>query len=158
MVRVEIERKFLVKNDGWRGKAEGVLFRQGYVARVRERVVRVRMAGDRGVLTIKIRPETGPGRTEYEYAIPPDEAEAILNSLSPSELVEKYRYTFPENGVTWEVDEFLGANQGLILAEVELQREDQPLLLPAWLGEEVSSVSKYFNLELAHKPYAGWRA
>jgi CYTH domain-containing protein len=157
MMRAEIERKFLVKNDGWRGKAEGVLFRQGYVARTGERVVRVRLAGARGLLTVKIRPADGSAPMEYEYDIPPAEAGALLGSLSPAELIEKYRYTFPENGVTWEVDEFLGANQGLILAEVELQRADQPLLFPPWVGEEVSRVSRYLNVELARQPYAGWR-
>ena len=134
-----------------------MLFRQGYVARTRDRVVRVRTAGGRGLLTVKIRMEPGPGRNEYEYAIPPDEAASILDSLSPSEIIEKYRYTFPENGVIWEVDEFLGANRGLLLAEVELRSADQPLVLPSWLGEEVSRVSRYLNMELARNPYSVWR-
>lgn len=154
----EIERKFLVKNDGWRGKAPGVLYRQGYVARTQDRVVRVRVADGLGYLTIKVRNGHQLARSEFEYSIPFDEAQAMLNSLSPGEIIEKYRYTFEEGGVVWEVDEFQGANQGLIVAEVELESEEQEISSPDWLGEEVSRISRYLNVELAQAPYCSWGA
>ena len=156
MLQQEIERKFLVTGDGWRGKAPGVLFRQGYIARTQDRVVRVRVAGEQGFLTIKIRSGQNLGRAEFEYAIPFAEAQAMLDSLSPGEIIEKYRYTFSELGSVWEVDEFQGANQGLIVAEIELDSEEQSFNRPDWLGEEVSRVSRYLNVELAQAPYCTW--
>jgi len=153
----EIERKFLVTGDGWRGRAPGILFRQGYMARTQDRVVRVRVAGDKGFLTIKIRSaDRSLTRTEFEYAIPVEEARAMLDALSPGEVIEKYRHTFEQCGSVWEVDEFLGANQGLIIAEIELKSEDQCFVRPDWLGEEVSRVSRYLNVELAQLPYRAW--
>lgn len=152
----EIERKFLVVGDGWRGKASGVLYRQGYLARTRDRVVRVRVAGGSGFLTVKIRSEAGLGRAEFEYSVPFEEAQAMLNSLAPGEIIEKRRYTFSEGTDVWEIDEFLGANQGLVIAEIELDSEGQPFGRPAWLGEEVSRVSRYLNVELAQAPYSTW--
>ena len=152
----EIERKFLVVGDGWRGRAPGVLYRQGYIARTQDRVVRVRVAGDKGFLTVKIRSGTGLSRAEFEYAVPFEEAQAMLDSLAPGEIIEKRRYTFSEGGDVWEVDEFLGANQGLVVAEIELGSEDQSFTRPDWLGEEVSRVSRYLNVELAQAPYCTW--
>ena len=152
----EIERKFLVVGDGWRGRAPGVLYRQGYIARTQDRVVRVRVAGDKGFLTVKIRAGTGLSRAEFEYAVPFEEAQAMLDSLAPGEIIEKRRYTFSEGGDVWEVDEFLGANQGLVVAEIELGSEDQSFTRPDWLGEEVSRVSRYLNVELAQAPYCTW--
>lgn len=156
MHQQEIERKFLVAGDGWRGKAPGVLYRQGYIARTQDRVVRIRVAGDQGFLTVKIRSGQSLGRAEYEYAVPFAEAQAMLDSLSPGEVIEKNRYTFSELGHVWEVDEFLGANQGLIIAEIELESEEQPFERPAWVGDEVSRVSRYLNVELAQAPYCTW--
>lgn len=152
----EIERKFLVAGDGWKGRAPGVLYRQGYVARTQDRVVRVRVAGDQGFLTIKIRSGQSLARAEYEYPIPFAEAQSMLDALSPGEVIEKRRYTFTERGSRWEVDEFLGANQGLIIAEIELESEEQPFERPDWLGKEVSRVSRYLNVELAQAPYCTW--
>ena len=99
MKQQEIERKFLVKGDGWRGRAEGVLFRQGYIARTQDRTVRVRVAGEDGTLTIKYRGE-GIARSEFEYRIPLDEAQALLDGLDPGEVIEKMRFTFEQNGET----------------------------------------------------------
>ncbi len=151
----EIERKFLVKNDGWRGKAEPVLYRQGYIARTVDRTVRIRVAGSEGFITIKIK--VGPiSRHEFEYPIPIDEANELLNSLDPAEIIEKYRCTFEECGHVWEIDEFIGANKGLIIAEVELSSEQEHINLPSWVGEEVSKLSKYLNVSLVQSPYSSW--
>lgn len=151
----EIERKFLIKNDLWRGKAEPVLFRQAYIARTQERAVRVRIAGNTGLLTVKIK--TGEiTRSEYEYAIPMEDALSLLNSIAPAEQIEKNRYTFEDCGHVWEVDEFLGVNEGLIVAEVELTSEDEKIILPEWVGQEVSKISKYFNSQLSTFPYSQW--
>ena len=155
MNQQEIERKFLTKNDGWRGRGAGVLYRQGYIARTQGRTVRVRVAGNRGILNIKYRGQ-GISRNEFEYDIPLHEAEALLNGLAQQEIIEKLRYTFEQNGNTWEVDEFLGANQGLVVAEIELDSEDQPFTHPDWLGEEVSHISRYLNAELSRRPYTAW--
>ena len=157
MKQQEIERKFLVKGDGWRGRAEGVLFRQGYIARTQDRTVRVRVAGQDGTLTIKYRGE-GIARSEFEYSIPLDEAQALLDGLDPGEVIEKMRFTFEQNGDVWEVDEFMGANEGLIVAEIELESEEQAFVKPEWLGEEVSKVSRYLNVELSKLPYKAWTA
>ena len=151
----EIERKFLVKNKNWRSKAKPILFRQGYIARAVDRVVRVRVAGEMGTITIKIK--TGKiTRAEYEYTIPLEDANSLLNSLNPTEIIEKNRHTFEDCGHIWEVDEFLGANNGLVVAEVELKSEDEQIDFPPWLGEEVSNISRYFNTKLSHKPYVQW--
>lgn len=155
MKQQEIERKFLVKNDGWRGRAEGVLFRQGYIARTQDRTVRVRVAGETGMLTIKYRDE-GLVRSEFEYRIPLEEAQALLDGLDTGEVIEKMRFTFEENGSVWEVDEFMGANEGLIVAEIELESEDQDFVRPDWLGAEVSKLSRYLNVELSKLPYTAW--
>lgn len=151
----EIERKFLIKNDLWRGKAEPVLFRQAYIARTQERAVRVRIAGDKGILTVKIK--TGEiTRLEYEYDIPMEDAHSLFESIAPAERIEKNRYTFEECGHVWEVDEFLGINEGLIVAEVELTSEEEKIILPEWVGQEVSKISKYFNSQLSTFPYSAW--
>ena len=155
MNQQEIERKFLVKGDGWRGRGEGVLFRQGYIARTQDRTVRIRVAGPKGTLTIKYRGE-GLARSEFEYDIPLEEAQALLDGLAPGEIIEKTRFTFEEKGSVWEVDEFMGANAGLIVAEIELESEDQSFEKPDWLGEEVSKVSRYLNVELSRLPYTAW--
>ena len=152
----EIERKFLVKNDAWQGKAKAVLFRQGYIARTVDRVVRVRVAGDLGTLTVKVK--TGQiTRSEYEYEIPLSDAHSLLNSLAPAEIIEKNRHTFEDCGHIWEVDEFLGANQGLVVAEVELLSEDEHVDFPPWLGKEVSKISRYLNVQLTQEPYETWK-
>lgn len=150
----EIERKFLVSGDGWR-TAEGVLYRQGYIQTQNQATVRVRLAGDRGYLTIK-GPTAGLARAEFEYEIPVLDASAMLTNLCDRPLIEKHRYRIPIGNVVWEVDEFHGDNKGLILAEVELTHPDQPLALPDWVGQEVSHDPRYFNSQLAQHPHCDW--
>ncbi len=150
---VEIERKFLVSGDGWR-QGPGVRICQGYLNRDRERTVRVRIAGESAFLTVK-GISTGASRAEYEYEIPLAHAEELLK-ICDGPILEKIRYHAPCGDLTWEVDEFLGENAGLIVAEVELDREDQPLERPDWLGQEVTGNPEYFNSNLCVHPYSGW--
>ena len=150
----EIERKFLVTGTQWR-QAPGVRICQGYLNRDKERTVRVRIAGDKAWLTIK-GVSRGAARLEFEYAIPPAEAEQLL-ALCDGPVVQKIRHTLPYKGFTWEVDEFLEENAGLVVAEIELLAEDQPFERPAWLGREVTDDPRYFNANLAVQPYRDWR-
>jgi len=150
----EIERKFLVRNDHWRTPS-GVRYSQGYLNRDRERTVRVRIAGVRGFLTIKGR-SVGASRAEFEYEIPLADAQALL-ALCDGPLVEKIRHLVPHAGMSWEVDEFLGDNAGLVVAEIELSSEDQAFEHPDWLGEEVTTDPRYYNSSLATHPYRDWR-
>ncbi len=150
----EIERKFLIKNDTWRG-VEGIKYRQGYLNSMKERTVRVRTADDKGFLTIKGM-TVGAVRLEYEYEIPCIEAEELLTRLCEKPLIEKKRYKIPVGGFIFEVDEFLGQNEGLIVAEVELESEDQVFEKPEWLGEEVTSDSRYYNSNLIKHPFSMW--
>jgi adenylate cyclase len=150
---VEIERKFLVKKDLWQSlvKPEGTHYRQGYLMNARDRVVRVRIAGDHGFITIKGAAE-GISRLEYEYEIPKLDAEEMLERFQP-EGTEKIRYRIPEgSGLTWEVDEFLGANEGLLVAEIELESENQLFSIPEWLDQEVTHDERYSNSSLALNP------
>lgn len=149
---VEIERKFLLKNEQWRGLGPGCLYRQGYLPSQDLTTVRVRIIGDRGYLTIKGK-NTGRARLEFEYEIPLADANQMLTELCPPPLVEKYRYRIPALGKIWEVDEFLGDNQGLILAEVELEDENEVIQLPDWVGAEVTHDARYYNVNLARHPY-----
>jgi CYTH domain-containing protein len=151
----EIERKYLVSSDAWRELASGTTYRQGYLSTVKERTVRVRTIDDKGYLTIK-GITVGATRAEYEYEIPADEANELLDNLCERPLIEKARYKIPHGGLTWEVDEFAGDNQGLIVAEVELTAEDQEVALPDWVGEEVTGDPRYFNSNLIANPYSTW--
>ena len=151
----EIERKFLVIGDEWRSLAAGVDYRQGYISAVEGRVVRVRVAGDQGYLTIK-GPSQGIARSEFEYAIPVDDALEMLRTLCEPPLIEKQRYKIEWSGLTWEIDEFAGDNQGLILAEVELEDANQAIELPPWIGEDVSSDPRYYNSNLVKHPFSRW--
>lgn len=151
----EIERKFLLKNDAWRGLAPGVAYRQGYLNSAKERTVRIRTVGDRAFLTIKGL-TVGATRAEYEYPIPLADCEAMLDTLAEKPLIEKTRYRIRLGDLTWEIDEFFGENRGLVVAEVELEREDQPFARPAWLGEEVTGDPRYFNANLISHPYCRW--
>ncbi len=151
----EIERKFLVKNDTWRSLAEGVLYRQGYLSSVKERTVRIRTIGHRAFLAVKGL-TVGTTRAEYEYEIPFVDAAAMLDSLVEKPIIEKKRTTIPLGGVIWEVDEFFGANEGLIVAEIELSSENQMFEKPSWIGEEVSFDARYFNANLIAHPYSRW--
>ncbi|MBE9012961.1 CYTH domain-containing protein [Pseudanabaenaceae cyanobacterium LEGE 13415] len=151
---VEIERKFLVKNDQWRKLAEGELYRQGYIPTL-ESTVRIRVIRDRGFITIKGRTQ-GISRAEYEYEIPLEDATQMLDTLCKPPLIEKHRHKIELNGLVWEVDEFLGANRGLTIAEVELKSADQSIDLPDWIGEDVSHDPRYYNSNLAQHPYTTW--
>jgi adenylate cyclase len=152
---LEIERKFLVADSSWKGGATGTLYRQGYLSDVKERTVRVRIAGDRGLLTVKGE-SRGLSRAEFEYAIPVEDAAAMLDGLCEKPLVEKTRYRVPFGAHTWEVDEFHGANVGLVVAEVELANADEEPALPPWVGLEVSRDARYFNANLVKRPFTTW--
>lgn len=152
----EVERKFLVKGLEWKRLAEGVAYRQGYLSTVKERTVRVRTVGDKGYLTIKGL-TVGVTRSEFEYEIPVADANALLDDLCERPLIEKNRYKVMHAGLTWEIDEFFGENNGLIVAEVELQDAQQKIELPAWIGEEVSGDPRYFNANLIKHPYTKWQ-
>jgi len=151
----EIERKFLVKNDSWRGQVEGRRYRQGYLSTVKERTVRIRTAGDKGFITVK-GITVGASRSEYEYEIPLTDANEMLDRLCERPLIEKTRYRIPQGNVAWEIDEFEGDNRGLITAEVELKDEHQSVAFPSWLGQEVTGDPRYFNANLVAKPYSTW--
>lgn len=151
----EIERKFLLKHDAWRALAHGTLYRQGYLNSAKERTVRIRTMGGQAFLTIK-GITVGATRAEYEYPIPLTDCNIMLDTLAEKPLIEKKRYKIRHGGLTWEIDEFLGDNQGLIVAEVELEREDQPFDKPDWIGEEVTHDTRYFNANLVKHPYRQW--
>ncbi|HEY8606129.1 MAG TPA: CYTH domain-containing protein [Noviherbaspirillum sp.] len=152
---VEIERKFLVRGDAWKRLAPGVLLRQGYLSSSAERIVRVRIEDAAATLTIKGR-TTGATRGEWEYPMPLEDARVLLDTLCERPLVEKFRYRIPIGGMMWEVDEFLGENAGLVVAEIELTSEDQSFDRPEWLGEEVTHDSRYANASLLRHPYCRW--
>ena len=152
---VEIERKFTVRAD-FCPQGAGTEMAQGYLSRDPQRTVRVRLAGGRGYLTVK--GETrGMVRAEYEYEIPPTDARAML-ALCDSPLVEKTRYVMDAAGRRWEVDVFHGANDGLVVAEVELPSETAEVTLPAWVDREVTGEKRYYNSSLIVHPYHSWTA
>ncbi len=152
---VEIERKFLLNGDEWRSLAQGTVYRQGYLSSQKERTVRVRTVDDQGFLTIK-GANVGMTRLEYEYEIPVEDAVALLEELCEKPIIEKIRRKIDYAGFVWEVDEFLGENEGLIMAEIELENEEQPFEKPPWIGEEVSGDARYFNSNLSRKPFSVW--
>lgn len=151
---IEIERKFLVADDAWRGSVMAApdRYRQGYLAVTERAVVRVRLADDGGAwLGVKER-IVGPARGEYEYPIPAGDARELLG-LSVGSVVEKRRYRIACGGREWEVDEFLGENAGLVVAEIELEHPGAAFERPPWLGREVTDDSAYYNVALALKPW-----
>ncbi len=153
---IEIERKFLVKNDDWKLLAPGTLYRQGYVCLDKDNTVRIRTVEGRGILTIKGK-STGFSRIEFEYEIPIRDANYMLESLCFQSIIEKYRYKIPHKDFIWEVDEFLKENSGLVIAEIELQKESQSFPLPDWVGKEVTGIKKYYNARLTRVPYSAWK-
>jgi adenylate cyclase len=158
MAKVERERKFLLTNDGWRGKHAGVEIRQGYLSTDPDRTVRVRVMGDRAFITIKGRAR-GAERPELEYEVPLEDADQLL-SLATGHLIEKRRHRVEHRGAVWEVDEFCGDNAGLVVAEIEI--EDPARLeraveeRPEWVGREVTSDHRFANSALAERPFAEW--
>lgn len=153
---IEIERKFLVKGDKWRSLATGQIYRQGYIPTEPGRTVRIRIVGNQGYLTIKGPGKFGGSRPEFEYPIPVKDAQEMLETLCNQPFIEKTRHKIPIDELVWEVDEFHGENQGLILAEVELETENQSIQIPDWIGQEVTSDYRYFNAYLAKHPYQEW--
>jgi len=154
-VGVEIERKFLLAGAGWRALGEPVLLRQGYLSADPRRTVRVRIEGAHAMLTIKGKTE-GAARGEWEYPIPVDEAAELLDRLCERPLIEKYRRRIAFGGHVWEVDEFLGENAGLAVAEIELASEDAAFDKPDWVGQEVTGQARYYNSSLIRFPYSRW--
>ncbi|MBE6085804.1 MAG: CYTH domain-containing protein [Selenomonas ruminantium] len=150
----EIERKFLVK-DSWQPQSEGIKIAQGYLSTVPERTVRVRIKGNRGYLTIKGKNQ-GISRAEFEYEIPRQDAEEMLQ-LAEQPILVKTRYLEQQGEFTWEVDVFAGENQGLVVAEIELPAEDAEFSRPAWLGQEVSGDVRYYNANLIKCPFSLWK-
>lgn len=153
-MNIEIERKFLLKNDNWRDGAVGVHYKQAYLNEKGDNTVRVRIEGDKAKLTIKGK-SSNISRLEFEYDIPMEDAEALF-TLAKTPIVEKFRYKIMYAGNCWEVDEFLGMNRGLVVAEIELESETQSFEKPDWIGMEVSGDKRYTNANLARKPYCEW--
>jgi adenylate cyclase len=151
----EIERKFLVTGEDWKPDAEARRIRQGYLSVEPERTVRVRAADDRAWLTVKGLTR-GYTRVEFEYEIPAEHALRMLAELCVQPIIDKTRYALRHAGHLWEVDEFHGANDGLVIAEIELASEQDEFVRPPWLGDEVSDDPRYFNANLASHPYRDW--
>lgn len=153
----EIERKFLVENDEYKNEAVTKrLIRQGFLSSKKEAVVRIRVTDQNAFITVK-GPSTGSTRAEFEYIIPQDDALEMLEHLCEKPLIEKYRYIIKYEGSTWEVDEFMGENEGLVLAEIELTGENQDFTRPGWLGKEVTADQRYYNSNLIKNPWKDWK-
>lgn len=153
---IEIERKFLLRNDDWRAEADaGTRMRQGYFAGPQRASIRVRVEGSSANLNIKSA-ELGIRRLEFEYPVPLVEAEQLLDELCEKPLIEKTRYHLKHAGMLWEVDVFAGDNAGLVVAEIELPDEAAAFERPAWLGDEVSDDPRYYNVSLVTHPYCDW--
>ena len=153
--RMEIERKFLIKNTSYRQHGNSVHIHQGFLSIDKDRVVRIRIKGDNAWLTIK-GISSGASRAEYEYGIPLEDAQYMLDNLCLRPTIEKYRYNVNYKGFLWEVDEFLGENEGLVVAEIELPSEDSTFDLPDWIGEEVTGDERYYNANLVERPFSTW--
>lgn len=152
---VEIERKFLVRDTSWKDQVRrSIVIKQGYLSTDPDRTVRIRIKGERGVLTVKGRSQ-GVSRAEFEYEIPRADAEAML-LLCDDVPIEKIRHEILVGGKLWELDVFEGQNQGLVLAEIELVVEHEAFEVPAWAGQEVSGDVRYFNSFLSKTPFATW--
>jgi adenylate cyclase len=153
---VEIERKFLVSGDAWREQVSRTLrLRQAYLAGSERCSVRVRIGEAAAWLGLKGRIR-GASRLEFEYGIPLADADLIFEELSSGDRIDKLRHIVPWQGHEWEVDEFLDANRGLVLAEIELGSEDEPFSRPPWLGQEVTLDVRYYNSQLARNPWPQW--
>ena len=152
----EIEHKFLLRDESWRGQVErSASMRQGYLMSNSRCSVRVRIADGQGFLNIKSG-VLGIQRSEYEYPIPLADAEELLDTLCEKPLVEKTRHFVRHQGHLWEIDEFAGANAGLVVAELEVDHPDETFVRPDWLGEDVSRDIRYYNSQLARHPYTSW--
>ncbi|MDH5517706.1 MAG: CYTH domain-containing protein [Gammaproteobacteria bacterium] len=153
---LEIERKFLIKDSSWRDQiGSSKIIRQGYLAPLDTSSVRVRIEDQKANINIKSA-SLGITRLEYEYEIPLKDAEEMLDQLCPKPQIHKTRHTIAAGLHLWEIDEFYDENQGLIVAEIELSREDESFEKPQWLGAEVSDDSRYYNVNLITWPYKNW--
>jgi adenylate cyclase len=154
---IEIEHKFLLANDDWRKHvSHSIKYRQGYLSSLATSSIRVRISNDHAWLNIKTA-TVGTHRHEYEYEIPMTDADEILHNLCRKPLIEKTRHFVTDNNHLWEIDEFEGDNQGLIVAEIELDATGQSFSKPLWLGQEVTDDLRYYNNNLALLPYSEWR-
>ncbi len=150
----EIERKFLIQRSRWQPEGPGRRMTQGYLSRDPDRTVRVRIVGEEAFMTVKSR-RTGISRTEIEFPITLEHARDLM-ALCFQPVIDKTRHEVPHDGMLWEVDVFRGANDGLIVAEIELPAEDTPFTLPDWIGEEVSHDPRYTNSRLSEQPFQNW--
>lgn len=153
---IEIERKYLVKSNEWKSLGIRKLYQQGYLLIDIKRTIRVRSIEEKAFITIK-GASTGIRRNEFEYEIPIEDARLILETLCEKPFIEKYRTKVELLDLIWEVDEFIGENEGLVIAEVELKNENQKIILPGWIGEEVSGNPRYNNSYLVKHPYKTWK-
>lgn len=151
----EIERKFLVENQDYKKYAEGIYCCQGYICSEKQRTIRVRIFGDEAFLTLKGQADNIT-RKEFEYPIPINDAKELMNNFCQYSIIEKKRYIISCKGKEWVVDEFLGDNSGLVVAEIELEKEDETFSLPSWVGKEVTRDPKYLNVCLAKVPFKSW--
>ncbi len=154
---MEIERKFLVDKSRWTPSSKGDSIRQGYLSKEPERTIRIRIRNDKGFITIKGKnDEEGLSRLEFEYEIPTQDAEAMLK-LCLRPVLEKTRYVENIDGHVWELDEFYGDNEGLLVAEIELSSKDEKFTKPEWILEEVTGDARYYNSSLLSNPYKLWK-
>lgn len=154
----EIERKFLITGNGWQDAPRSSRIRQGYIVPGPPVSVRVRIADDAANINIKRATDVAAVRDEYEYSIPVDDAEKMLNDLCHGYAIEKTRHYIEHAGLTWEIDVFEGVNSGLLIAEIELNHENQQFELPPWAGEEVTDDPRYLNASLSQHPYSEWKS
>jgi adenylate cyclase len=154
----EIERKFLLLDDSWREEeiTQKVRYRQGYMTQGEASSVRIRISNHDAYLNIKSA-TLGIKRQEFEYPIPENDAQEMLDTLCHKPLIEKTRYYLNYQGHTWEVDVFEGDNRGLVVAEIEMASEDEEFVRPPWLGQEVSSDPRYYNTSLVSHPFKDWK-
>lgn len=163
----EIEHKFLVKNDQYRSFATPIYYHQGYIPTANGMTVRVRIAGEKGYVTFKDH-AIGLTRHEFEYLVPVDEAKQMLELMCAKPQIIKHRFVIPAadghnqdgtvvTGLHWEVDEFHGENEGLVVAEIEVPEEDTTFTLPDWIGKEVTGDHRYYNSHLCNNPYKNWK-
>lgn len=154
----ETEKKFLVKSELWNAvKKEGIIYRQGYILRSKIKTIRIRLVeGDKGYITIKGESQ-GATRAEYEYSIPEKDARELLDGFCDAIITKKRYKLYAEDGKLWETDEFLDDNEGLVIAEIELDDEGEQFIKPAWTGEEVTGDPRFYNSELSVNPYKNWQ-
>lgn len=153
---IEIERKFLLKNSDWRNQtSKEIEIKQGYLNSNKNRTVRIRVKGNIGLMTVKGK-TINASRKEFEYQVPLEDAKEMLQ-LCEQPIIEKIRFEIQHNQKVWEIDEFIGINEGLIIAEIELDDEDEMFELPSWIGAEVTLDPKYYNSNLVENPYSQWK-